>query len=105
MLGFAWLPMAAVTAATSAQPAQDQPAKAANDKGAIIVTATRRKQVLEPMVARYKGRIFKVAGDGALIEYRPHHGVFSEKRRRTFHRRSVAHSAVSLAIRAVWRAG
>lgn len=46
MLGSVWLPIAAVTAATGAQPAHDQAAQADKDEGAIIVTATRRKQAL-----------------------------------------------------------
>jgi outer membrane receptor protein involved in Fe transport len=46
MLGTVLLPMAAVTAATSAQPAQDQSAQADQGQGAIVVTATRRKQAL-----------------------------------------------------------
>jgi len=46
MFGTVLLPMAAVSAATSAQPAQGQPAKADQEQGAIIVTATRRKQAL-----------------------------------------------------------
>jgi class 3 adenylate cyclase len=29
----------------------------------------RRKQVLEPLVANYKGRVFKVAGDAVLVEF------------------------------------
>src|SRR5262245_49975573 len=29
----------------------------------------RRKQVLEPLVAKHKGRVFKVAGDGVLVEF------------------------------------
>jgi TolB-like protein/Tfp pilus assembly protein PilF len=30
---------------------------------------SRRKEVLEPLVARYRGRIFKVAGDSVLVEF------------------------------------
>src|SRR5262249_1989213 len=29
----------------------------------------RRKDVLEPLVARHQGRIFKIAGDGVLIDF------------------------------------
>jgi adenylate cyclase len=40
-----------------------------DEAGTLTVLKARRKQVLEPLVARYRGRIFKVAGDGALIEF------------------------------------
>jgi outer membrane receptor protein involved in Fe transport len=46
MLGLVWLPMAAATAATSAQQLQDQPKQAGKDSGPIVVTATGRKQAL-----------------------------------------------------------
>jgi len=40
------------------------------DEAATLATLkTRRKSVLEPLVARYRGRIFKVTGDGVLIEF------------------------------------
>src|SRR5512145_2049727 len=29
----------------------------------------RRKEVLEPLVAQHKGRVFKVTGDGVLVEF------------------------------------
>ena len=46
MLGSVLLPMAAISAATNAQPPQDQKALPDKDPGAIVVTATRRKQAL-----------------------------------------------------------
>jgi TolB-like protein/Tfp pilus assembly protein PilF len=39
------------------------------ESGTLAALKARRKQVLEPLVARYKGRIFKVAGDGVLVEF------------------------------------
>jgi class 3 adenylate cyclase len=30
---------------------------------------TRRKEVLSPLVARHQGRVFKIAGDGVLVEF------------------------------------
>ena len=65
MLGTVLLPMAAVTAATSAQPAQDQSAQAAKEQGAIVVTATRRKQALADVplaVSAVSSRQFKYSG-------------------------------------------
>ncbi len=35
----------------------------------LAALKTRRKDVLEPLVTRYQGRIFKVAGDGVLVEF------------------------------------
>jgi adenylate cyclase len=42
---------------------------AQDETGTLSALKARRKEVLEPLVARYKGRTFKVAGDGALIEF------------------------------------
>ena len=38
--------------------------------GTLGTLKTRRKQVLEPLVAKQKGRIFKVGGDGVLVEFK-----------------------------------
>lgn len=46
MLGSMWLPMAAVTAATTGQQIEGQTAQPDKDSGAIVVTATRRKELL-----------------------------------------------------------
>ena len=40
-----------------------------DETGTLAALKARRKQLLEPLVARYSGRIFKVAGDGVLIEF------------------------------------
>src|SRR5262245_59944594 len=40
-----------------------------DEAGTLSVLKARRKEVLEPVVARHRGRIFKVTGDGVLIEF------------------------------------
>lgn len=40
-----------------------------DEAGTLTALKARRKDVLEPLVAQHKGRIFKVTGDGALIEF------------------------------------
>jgi TolB-like protein len=40
-----------------------------DESGTLAVLKSRRKGVLEPLVARYGGRIFKVTGDGVLVEF------------------------------------
>jgi class 3 adenylate cyclase len=40
-----------------------------DETGTMAILRARRKEVLEPLVARHHGRIFKVAGDGVLIEF------------------------------------
>jgi TolB-like protein len=40
-----------------------------DEAGTHATLKGRRKEVLEPVVARYRGRIFKVTGDGALMEF------------------------------------
>jgi adenylate cyclase len=40
-----------------------------DENGTLAALKARRKQVLEPLVARHHGRVFKVAGDGALVEF------------------------------------
>src|SRR6185369_17741591 len=40
-----------------------------DEAGTLATLKARRKGVLEPLVARYGGRIFKVTGDGVLVEF------------------------------------
>src|SRR5262245_17611232 len=40
-----------------------------DEAGTLSALKARRSTVLEPLVAKYRGRIFKVAGDGALVEF------------------------------------
>jgi TolB-like protein/class 3 adenylate cyclase len=40
-----------------------------DEVGTLATLKQRRKEVLEPLVARHQGRIFKVTGDGALVEF------------------------------------
>src|SRR5262245_49890934 len=40
-----------------------------DEAGTLSALKTRRKQVLEPLVARHQGRVFKVTGDGVLAEF------------------------------------
>ena len=40
-----------------------------DEAGTLTALKTRRKDVLEPLVARYQGRVFKVTGDGVLVEF------------------------------------
>jgi adenylate cyclase len=40
-----------------------------DESGTLAALKVRRKEVLEPLVARYQGRIFKVAGDAVLVEF------------------------------------
>jgi TolB-like protein/class 3 adenylate cyclase len=41
----------------------------ADEAGTLADLKTRRKEVLEPLLARYQGRIFKITGDGVLVEF------------------------------------
>ena len=41
----------------------------ADEVGTLAVLKSRRKEVLEPLVSKYQGRIFKVTGDGVLAEF------------------------------------
>jgi adenylate cyclase len=41
----------------------------ADEAGTLVVLKARRKQVLEPLVAKHAGRVFKVTGDGVLVEF------------------------------------
>src|SRR5215510_2353885 len=40
-----------------------------DEAGTLAALKSRRKEVLEPLVARHRGRIFKIAGDGVLVEF------------------------------------
>ena len=40
-----------------------------DDAGTLAALKSRRRTVLEPLVARYQGRIFKTTGDGVLVEF------------------------------------
>jgi len=41
----------------------------ADEAGAMAALKARRRDVLEPLVTRHQGRIFKVTGDGVLVEF------------------------------------
>src|SRR5215831_8236253 len=41
----------------------------ADEAGTLAALKARWKDVLEPLVAKHEGRIFKVTGDGVLIEF------------------------------------
>ncbi|HEX6093330.1 MAG TPA: adenylate/guanylate cyclase domain-containing protein, partial [Dongiaceae bacterium] len=41
----------------------------ADEAGTLAALKARRKDVLEPLVARHEGRVFKVTGDGVLVEF------------------------------------
>jgi TolB-like protein len=40
-----------------------------DEAGTLAALKARRKQVLEPLVGKHQGRIFKVTGDGVLVEF------------------------------------
>jgi TolB-like protein/class 3 adenylate cyclase len=40
-----------------------------DEAGTLTALKDRRKQVLEPLVGRHYGRVFKIAGDGVLVEF------------------------------------
>src|SRR5215510_13232590 len=42
---------------------------AADETGTLTILKARRTQVLEPLVTKHRGRIFKVTGDGVLVEF------------------------------------
>jgi adenylate cyclase len=41
----------------------------ADEAGTLAALKSRRKNVLEPLIARHRGRIIKLMGDGVLVEY------------------------------------
>ena len=40
-----------------------------DEAGTMAALMSRRRAILDPLVARHQGRIFKVMGDGALVEF------------------------------------
>jgi TolB-like protein/tetratricopeptide (TPR) repeat protein len=40
-----------------------------DEAGTLAALKSRRKQVLQPLVARHRGRVFKVTGDGVMVEF------------------------------------
>ncbi|TCU20332.1 adenylate/guanylate cyclase domain-containing protein [Rhizobium sullae] len=40
-----------------------------DEAGTLAALKSRRKQVLQPLVARHHGRVFKVTGDGVMVEF------------------------------------
>src|SRR5262245_58177504 len=40
-----------------------------DEAGTLTALKARRRGVFEPLVSKYEGRIFKVAGDGVLVEF------------------------------------
>ena len=40
-----------------------------DEAGTLAALKSRRKNVLDPLVAKHQGRIFKTAGDGVLVEF------------------------------------
>jgi len=40
-----------------------------DEAGTLALLKARRKNVLEPLVTRYHGRIFKITGDGVLVQF------------------------------------
>src|SRR5215510_5962154 len=41
----------------------------ADEAGTLAALKAPRKEVLEPLVAQHQGRVFKVTGDGVLVEF------------------------------------
>lgn len=41
----------------------------ADESGTLAALKSRRKDVLAPLVAKHQGRVFKVTGDGVLVEF------------------------------------
>lgn len=41
----------------------------ADEAATLAALKARRKEVLEPLVAKHQGRVFKVTGDGVLVEF------------------------------------
>ena len=40
-----------------------------DEAGTLKALKTRRKEILVPLVARHQGHVFKLTGDGALVEF------------------------------------
>jgi adenylate cyclase len=41
----------------------------ADEAGTLAALKSRRREVLDPLIARHGGRLFKLVGDGALVEF------------------------------------
>jgi class 3 adenylate cyclase len=41
----------------------------ADETGTLGTLKSRRKEVLVPLIARHQGRLFKVTGDGVLVDF------------------------------------
>ena len=41
----------------------------ADEAGTLATLADRRKAILEPLLARYRGRVVRLMGDGTLVEF------------------------------------
>ena len=42
---------------------------AADEGGTLAALRTRRKELIDPTIAKHGGRIVKLMGDGALVEF------------------------------------
>ncbi|MGH6932679.1 MAG: adenylate/guanylate cyclase domain-containing protein, partial [Dongiaceae bacterium] len=40
-----------------------------DEAGTLAALRARRRDVLDPLVTRHQGRVFKTTGDGALVEF------------------------------------
>src|SRR5262245_13639026 len=40
-----------------------------DETGTLVVLKARRREILDPLVAQHQGRVFKVTGDGVLVEF------------------------------------
>jgi len=40
-----------------------------DEAGTLATLKSRRKQIPEPLVAKHSGRVFKLVGDGVLVEF------------------------------------
>ena len=40
-----------------------------DEAGTLAALKSRRKQLLQPLVAKHHGRVFKVTGDGVMVEF------------------------------------
>ena len=55
-----------------------------DEAGTLAALKARRKEVLEPLVALHRGRVFKIAGDGVLVEFASAvHAVHRQRRQQS----------------------
>jgi adenylate cyclase len=40
-----------------------------DEVGTLVALKARRRDVLNPLVAKHQGRVFKTTGDGVLVEF------------------------------------